>query len=733
VYSIDPPLAGNVDNGFTNAVTDLRPSDSDLNVAGIRSPTDVRWGDLAFQAVAVRSGGLALYSGHDLASSLRQCIADAAPFYEIAFDPVLTDEPNLYHQIKIQITKPGLTARNRQGYYSQPWPGARFAAETKKLDESNAWSSHDHPAEDDQDAPDAASHTSSPPAPTYVDLPLDQLIKRIPDLKGIQPAQDQKQLPEILEKMGQSVDNFVHNVGDLIANEDVTQQRLNRDGKIKAKERVQDDYLILHHGYEWGANAEYRMDKNGKRLGSICLDKGFLVTSGHALASIGFSTGTQTQSDYRYLGDQKIGARDAFVLAFAQKPGEVTFTTVMRGTGGNEVDMLTQGLLWIDKNNFHILRLRSDLLTPNDEIHLSQLTTDVTFTEVHLQNNPSPLWLPNEVNVFIEIANERYRNIHHYTNYRRYQVAVKIGGNPVAEPETKAPQDEAPSQDKSVISSDAEVPPAMQVNWAPPDVDAEKIDLEPTASCKLQEVMRSASERVEELVRNLDRYTATENIEHFEVNSKGVRTSRETRKFNYLVEIHPVGTNDLDVEEHRNGWMPTEKIRGYPERTEFPDNVITVGLPMLALIFHPRLQSRYEFACEGLSSWKGRRAWVIHFRQRPDQNDSMLTYHVGNQSVAVALRGRAWIDAETSQIVAMESDMLHPIREVQLFRDHQLIEYGPVRFRNKPLELWLPKDADWYCSLKGHRYYRRHEFSAFLLFSVDDKEEIGGPVKAAKH
>jgi hypothetical protein len=245
--------------------------------------------------------------------------------------------------------------------------------------------------------------------------------------------------------------------------------------------------------------------------------------------------------------------------------------------------------------------------------------------------------------------------------------------------------------------------------------------------------MRSASERVEELVRNLDRYTATENIEHFEVSSKGVRTSRETRKFNYLVEIHPVGTNDLDVEEHRNGWMPTEKIRGYPERTEFPDNVITVGLPMLALIFHPRLQSRYEFACEGLSSWKGRRAWVIHFRQRPDQNNSMLTYHVGDRSVAVALKGRAWIDAETSQIVAMESDMLHPIPEVQLFRDHQLIEYGPVRFRNKPLELWLPKDADWYCSLKGHRYYRRHIFSGFLLFSVDDKEEIGGPVKPAKH
>jgi hypothetical protein len=280
-----------------------------------------------------------------------------------------------------------------------------------------------------------------------------------------------------------------------------------------------------------------------------------------------------------------------------------------------------------------------------------------------------------------------------------------------------------------VISLSAPATLTTQIEWAPPDVDDEKIDLDPTASCQLEEVMRSTSERVEELVRNLDRYTATEKIEHFEVNSKGVKNSRETRKFNYLVEIHTLGTNELDVEEHRSGWMPTEKIRGYPERTEFPDNVTTVGLSMLALIFHPRLQSRYEFACEGLSSWQGRRAWAIHFRQRLDQKNSLLTYHVGDQSVAVGLKGRAWIDEETSQIVAVESDMLHPIPEVQLSRDHQLIEYGPVRFRNKPLELWLPKSADWYCSLKGHRYYRRHTFSGFLLFSVDDKEELGPPVK----
>ena len=89
--------------------------------------------------------------------------------------------------------------------------------------------------------------------------------------------------------------------------------------------------------------------------------------------------------------------------------------------------MLTQGILWVDKNGFQILRVLSDLLAPNAETGLDQETTEVTFDQVRLQDVPNPLWLPIDVNVYMEIKKEKYRNVHHYTNYRRYQVSVKIG------------------------------------------------------------------------------------------------------------------------------------------------------------------------------------------------------------------------------------------------------------------------------------------------------------------
>jgi tetratricopeptide (TPR) repeat protein len=283
------------------------------------------------------------------------------------------------------------------------------------------------------------------------------------------------------------------------------------------------------------------------------------------------------------------------------------------------------------------------------------------------------------------------------------------------------------TSDSSIETNNIELPSlsetTTETNWAPPDVDDEKIDLDSSAGCRLEDIIRSAGNRVQELVQNVDRYTATEQIDHFNLSPMGLQTSQETRKFDYLVEIRQLAANELDVEEFRDGSV---------SKQGFPEHIATVGLPSLALVFHPYYQANYVFNCEGHTSWHGSPAWLIHFQPRSDHASAMLVYNVDGHSRAVGLKGRAWIDADNFQIIAMESDITHPFPEIRLLRDHQLIEYGPVSFRHNSMELWLPKSADWYCSLSGRRYHRRHTFSQFLLFDIDDKQKIAKPNESVK-
>jgi hypothetical protein len=260
--------------------------------------------------------------------------------------------------------------------------------------------------------------------------------------------------------------------------------------------------------------------------------------------------------------------------------------------------------------------------------------------------------------------------------------------------------------------------PVTETNWIPPDVDQEKLVLDSGASCQLDDVIQATGERVKELVENVDRFTATEKVEHSSLSPLGLQISKETRKFDYMVEIRQFGAHDLDVQEYRNGSVSAQ---------QFPGHIGTIGLPTVALVFHPYYQEKYEFSCEGRGAWRGQPAWIVHFQQRTDRKSAMLVYRVGGKSFAVGLKGRAWIDTTTSQILAIETDTMRPVPEIRLMRDHQLIEYGPVDFRNNTMHLWLPKSAEWYCSLSGQRYHRRHTFSQFLLFSVDDSQKISKP------
>jgi VWFA-related protein len=418
LYTVDP---------FGISDAGARASNLEPYLKGVSKPSEVRRGDFALQVIATQSGGLALTAGNDIAAELQQCIADAGAYYQISFEPATTDRVNEYHHLEIRVANAGLTARTWQGYYSRPWRAGNIGVEFEE-----AGMVRDNTLRENTRTEDATVMRSSDslyeanPHPDYLDAPLAQLVERIPELKTLQPAPDQQVLPRILQKMGGSEDDFVRDVGDLIAHEYVTQEKVNAKGDVKAKASFQDDYLILHHGNEWGANAEYRMNKKGKRLGPVGLERGFLVTSGWALSCIAFSTAVQSQSKFRYLGEDKIGSLETYVLGFAQQPG-TTFMTTMALDEGLAVDMLTQGILWVDKNSFQIIRMRTDILGQRNEIILDQLTTEVTFAGVQLHDVPNPLWLPSDVDVYIGIKKQKFRNVHHYTNYQRYRAAVKIG------------------------------------------------------------------------------------------------------------------------------------------------------------------------------------------------------------------------------------------------------------------------------------------------------------------
>jgi tetratricopeptide (TPR) repeat protein len=263
-------------------------------------------------------------------------------------------------------------------------------------------------------------------------------------------------------------------------------------------------------------------------------------------------------------------------------------------------------------------------------------------------------------------------------------------------------------------------------NWLPPDVDERVPPVEPKTVCSQEEVVQKAGERIEEFVTNVDRFTATEFLEHESISKWGIAKFPETRKFDYAVSIKQYRPGYFDVMEYRgNKYSPVE----------FPAGVETLGLPALSLIFHPSNAGHFSMNCEGLSQWNGIPTWQVHFRQRPDEPNTTRGYRIGENGVShpVALRGRAWIAADSYQIVRLETDLVATLPEIRLLTDHVVVEYAPVRFKHQNVEMWLPQSAELYSDWEGKRIHRRLSFNNYILCSVDEKQSISEPNRKRKN
>ena len=252
--------------------------------------------------------------------------------------------------------------------------------------------------------------------------------------------------------------------------------------------------------------------------------------------------------------------------------------------------------------------------------------------------------------------------------------------------------------------------------WQPPAIDTNKPSVAANVTCP-SNIIEATGQRVEELVGDVSRIAAIEHLLHQQLDEMGDPITRESRNFNYVASFSE-SSGSIAVDEYRQENLGLK---------DFPDQISSSGFATLALVFHPKMRDSFETVCEGLGDLRGQATWMVHFRQRDDRPARMHDYKVGGSYYALKLKGRAWITADKFQIVRIESELVNPIPQIRLAGEHQVVEYGPVPFQKRNVQLWLPQSAEIYLDFRRHRYYRKHSFDHYMLFSVDADEKRKDP------
>ncbi|HUI41172.1 MAG TPA: hypothetical protein VL523_04310 [Terriglobia bacterium] len=229
-----------------------------------------------------------------------------------------------------------------------------------------------------------------------------------------------------------SVEESYQKFTNVVADEEITQELLGPDGRPTSTFREAFSYLILTHranGVE--TLEENRSEAQPKAAPSPAAAPAMPVTEGFASMWLLFYPDNQPQSQFRFLGEQTLDGRKMQVVCFAERPGSASVAGRFN-LNGKSAQLFYQGVAWIDPSSDQIARMRLDLLRPHLDVGLLHQTTQIQFSEFHVPEADSSLWLPLTVTVTTNEDGQIFRNRHRYSNYRLFTVKTVI--KPVQKP-----------------------------------------------------------------------------------------------------------------------------------------------------------------------------------------------------------------------------------------------------------------------------------------------------------
>jgi len=266
-------------------------------------------------------------------------------------------------------------------------------------------------------------------AKTLIDWTPEQ-IQDLPELKGLQPAESQQDLPALLSAVGERVSPLFDQFPNMASVEEVRSGPCDEGlrKKCRATYRGKFNYLVVRRREGELLMDEYRTDLKGRPIDYRNLGRGrILLTYGFTTTPLQhFHPQNQAACRFRDFGRQSLGGQITEVVGFVEIPGKYPWPTELRH-GNAVVPLCIQGLAWVDATTYQIVRIETFLLAPPPDGDLESETTRVEFSAIQLRQAPTALWLPAEVVVDVWLHHRHFRNIHRYSDFKLFRVEIRIG------------------------------------------------------------------------------------------------------------------------------------------------------------------------------------------------------------------------------------------------------------------------------------------------------------------
>lgn len=225
-----------------------------------------------------------------------------------------------------------------------------------------------------------------------------------------------------IENTSARVNSYLNELSDVTCTEHVSQEKLTPSGKVQFHQESTFDYLIMMDGTE----DEFSLNESRlpKQQGASSKNLPLLVTNGFSTLFLIF---------HPYYRDSFVLSPESEIVEDGHRLVKIHFehvrgkrTPVALAVRGREYPLEIAGYAWVESTTGAIVRIDAGLAQPMDDIGLRTLRFTVNYSSMKLAGSEQEFRYPASAYVDVETRKQHWRNIHLFTNYKRFGVSTEV-------------------------------------------------------------------------------------------------------------------------------------------------------------------------------------------------------------------------------------------------------------------------------------------------------------------
>ena len=250
-------------------------------------------------------------------------------------------------------------------------------------------------------------------------LVLLALLAPLPARAGSPDAPD-----PLLAKSRALVEQFTQDFSSLRYDEEIEQQKLKANDRVDYHRKTLFDSILIIRCEEGQVRVtEQRLtEKSPTHVDARPL----LVTYGFSALAMVFHPSYESSFRFTRLGDDAVQGVALTRYRFEHLPGTPSPILYQMIVQDRPLDL--RGTAWLDPATGAIHRIEVEVGSTMSDLGVKSLRAALEYGQVALQGEAQPQWLPVSATVDLETPHQHWRNIHRFSEYRKFRVDVKLTG-----------------------------------------------------------------------------------------------------------------------------------------------------------------------------------------------------------------------------------------------------------------------------------------------------------------